>query len=114
MAEPIARTLISEYQDIAEIPVEISDEDRAALRIISLMDSDSFKELCKLIDSWIEDLEARTFSLQVGDTAEIVGFRTLVTKTVITFLRQVQNAPRALELAKKYDEKRRAEINGAF
>ena len=92
--------IFASYRKVQERP-EIKHKKKEKEKIARLANSDSFRELKKIIDKRMEDLTELT-GITPGDTVESIGFRFLVAQTVKEYLKEIRDYP---ELCKKFTTK---------
>lgn len=92
--------IFASYRKVQERP-EIKHKLNEKEKIARLFNSDSFRELKKVIDKRIEEL-SELAGITPGDTVESIGFRFLVAQTVKEYLKEIRDYP---ELCKKFTTK---------
>lgn len=112
MAEPVANNIFTLTNEIEDVK-DRTPESIETLRVISLIDSEAFSALTKIIDGWIEGLAEETYKLKENDTPEILGMRTVVSRTVIRYLQSVKNLPLAMKAAYDIENQRLSNAEGA-
>lgn len=95
--------VLESFQKLTERPV-ITKETKRQGKIASLANSDGFKALQEVIDSWIEDLKNVPVDPKKDDVNSI-GFRYLASRITIEYLTDLRNLPqRYAEILKEEDE----------
>lgn len=95
-------TVLESFQKLTERPV-IKEKNKRQGKIASLSNSDGFKALQEVIDSWIEDLKNVPIDPQKDDVNSI-GFRYLASRVTIEYLTDLRNMPQRYEDIAKAEE----------
>lgn len=83
--------VLESFQKLTERPV-IKQKTTSQSKIASLANSDGFRALQELIDTWIKDLENIPID-PTKDNVETVGFRCMASRVTIEYLKDLKNTP---------------------